>query len=574
MKKTVRNLAIIICVIAVLSAAIPVNATAEGQGIYTETFGYTQMKNDAQRAAYVKIAKTILSQSDEGIVFEPDEGVTKDDVTKILHLIPYDYPEAFYFRGSCSLVEMYGVVFIVPLYTTNVSGNMTVEEQKALIVEQKKQLDSAVKQIVSNVPSYVDTDAEKATYVFEFLAKNVEYVKGDHDQTAYGALVNKKCVCAGYASAYTILMRELGVKTWMVTGEADNGILVGPHAWNVSWINNQCVYSDPTWGDGESKIRYKWLNISGKKMNETHTMDEVYNGVLYDCDHNLQGFEAPTIKATGILLNATTKKFTAKKQTWQISASVVPDNAANKGLKYSSDNKSVATVSATGLVTAVGEGSTTIVVKSADGGAMATVTITVDFPEHKHILQKIKRVEPTCTEDGCDEYYVCSECKAIFRDSNAKTKLTDINQLKISAAGHQPGNVLHDEDKHWTECRGCDKVSQIEPHHFDGAGECSVCRYQAKVEIPQPSVPDTKPTEPTEPIEEPSVEPDAEKETVPMATTSNDKVDEEGTVKDEEKSDSKYDGKELSSWQVILIVSAIIGIFVVSILFIPAEKKK
>jgi hypothetical protein len=136
---------------------------------------------------------------------------------------------------------------------------------------------------------------------------------------------------------------------------------------------------------------------------------------------------------------------------------------------------------------------------------------------------------------------------------------------------------LHDEDKHWIECRGCDKVSQIEPHLFDGAGECSVCRYQAKVENPQPSVPDTKPTEPTEPtepIEEPSVEPDAEKETVPMATTSNDKVDEEGTVKDEEKSDSKYDGKELSSWQVILIVSAIIGIFVVSILFIPAEKKK
>ena len=571
MKKTVRNLAIIICVIAVLSAAIPVNATAEGQGIYTETFGYTQMKNDAQRAAYVKIAKTILSQSDEGIVFEPDEGVTKDDVTKILHLIPYDYPEAFYFRGSCSLVEMYGAVFIVPLYTTNVSGNMTVEEQKALIAEQKKQLDSAVKQIVSNVPSYVDTDAEKATYVFEFLAKNVEYVKGDHDQTAYGALVNKKCVCAGYASAYTILMRELGVKTWMVTGEADNGVLVGPHAWNVSWINNQCVYSDPTWGDGESKIRYKWLNISGKKMNETHTMDEVYNGVLYDCDHNLQGFETPTIKVTGILLNATTKKFTAKKQTWQISASVVPDNAANKGLKYSSDNKAVATVSTTGLVTAVGEGHTTIVIKSADGGAMATVSITVDFPEHKHTLQKVKRVEATCTKGGCEEYYVCDECKAIFRDSNAKTRLTDINQLIISASGHQAGNVQHDEDKHWTECRGCDKVSQIEPHLYDGAGECSVCGYRIKVETPLPSDPIATPSEPDE---EPNEDTGTEKETETTVTAPNDKVNEDSVANNGEKNNAKSDDRKLSIWQIILIISVILGVFVVSILFVPKEKKK
>lgn len=569
MKKTVRNLAVVVCVIAMLSAVVPANATVEEQGIYTETFGYAQMKSNAQRAAYVKIAEAILSQSNEGIVFEPEEGVTKDDVTRILHLIPYDYPEAFYFRGSCSLAEMYGVIFVMPIYTTNTGSDMTGEEKKALIAEQKKQLDSIVRRIVSSVPSYVDTDAEKATYVFEFLAKNVVYVAGDHDQTAYGALVNKQCVCAGYASAYTILMRELGVKTWIVTGEADNGSFSGPHAWNVSWINNQCVYSDPTWGDGESKIRYQWLNISGKKMNETHTWDEAYNGTLYDCDHNLQGFDPPVVKVTGIILNASSKKLAEKEQTWQISASVVPSNAANKELKYSSDNNAVATVTATGLVTAVGEGSTKIVVKSADGGAMATVSIIVDFPEHKHTLQKVKRVEPTCTEDGCAEYYVCSECKALFKDSNANTKLTDITQLVISATGHKAGNVLHDADKHWTECQCCNKVSNIEPHLYDGAGECSVCGYQMKIGIPLPSDPDA---EPTKPAVEPCTEPEGEKETVPTGTTANDKVNEESDAK--EKNDSMNDGRKLSAWQIILIALVIIGVFVVGILFVPKEKKK
>ncbi len=64
--------------------------------------------------------------------------------------------------------------------------------------------------------------------------------------------------------------------------------------------------------------------------------------------------------------------------TKQITATVLPSNAANKGLTWSSSNTGVVTVSETGLVTAESVGSATITVKTSDGGYTATSQITVE----------------------------------------------------------------------------------------------------------------------------------------------------------------------------------------------------
>ena len=56
---------------------------------------------------------------------------------------------------------------------------------------------------------------------------------------------------------------------------------------------------------------------------------------------------------------------------------VEPANATNKAVTWSSDNISVATVDANGLVTAVAEGSATITVTTEDGNKTATCEVTV-----------------------------------------------------------------------------------------------------------------------------------------------------------------------------------------------------
>ena len=63
--------------------------------------------------------------------------------------------------------------------------------------------------------------------------------------------------------------------------------------------------------------------------------------------------------------------------TEELMATVMPENATDKGIEWKSDNESVATVSQTGLVTALKDGSATITVITNDGGFSASCEVTV-----------------------------------------------------------------------------------------------------------------------------------------------------------------------------------------------------
>lgn len=64
-------------------------------------------------------------------------------------------------------------------------------------------------------------------------------------------------------------------------------------------------------------------------------------------------------------------------QTQQLTATISPANATNKSITWSTSNNAVATVSSSGLITGIGEGSATITATSADGGFTANCAVTV-----------------------------------------------------------------------------------------------------------------------------------------------------------------------------------------------------
>ncbi|MBW9170430.1 Ig-like domain-containing protein [Clostridium estertheticum] len=63
--------------------------------------------------------------------------------------------------------------------------------------------------------------------------------------------------------------------------------------------------------------------------------------------------------------------------TLSLKATVLPANAANKAVIWSSSNDDVATVSAAGIVTPIGEGTAMIVVRTVDGGHIDTCIVKV-----------------------------------------------------------------------------------------------------------------------------------------------------------------------------------------------------
>ena len=84
------------------------------------------------------------------------------------------------------------------------------------------------------------------------------------------------------------------------------------------------------------------------------------------------------VSVTGVRLNSNTLTLTVG-ETERLIAAVLPENATNQNVTWSSDNIAVATVDAQGTVRAVSAGTATITV-TADGGKTTTATVTVKVP--------------------------------------------------------------------------------------------------------------------------------------------------------------------------------------------------
>ena len=88
------------------------------------------------------------------------------------------------------------------------------------------------------------------------------------------------------------------------------------------------------------------------------------------------------VKVSGITLSKTSLTMTANGQTASLTATVNPDNAANKNITWSSSDSSVVTV-VNGTVTAIANGTADITATAADGsGVSAKCSVTVRVPNN------------------------------------------------------------------------------------------------------------------------------------------------------------------------------------------------
>ena len=82
------------------------------------------------------------------------------------------------------------------------------------------------------------------------------------------------------------------------------------------------------------------------------------------------------VAVTGVTLDQGTMTLTAGGATGTLVAAVIPADATNQNVNWTSSNEVVATV-ADGVVTPLTEGTTTIIVATVDGGLTATCAVTV-----------------------------------------------------------------------------------------------------------------------------------------------------------------------------------------------------
>ena len=150
----------------------------------------------------------------------------------------------------------------------------------------------------------------------------------------------------------------------------------------------------------------------------------------------------PTVKVTGITLNKTTASV-VKGKTVALTATVTPDTATDKTIKWTTSNKNVATVSTYGVVTAVSAGTATITATAADdSGVKATCKITVTNPVVKVTKVTLNKTTAsvvkgkTLTLTATVTPTNATNKKVTWKSSNTKIATVDSNgKVTAKAAG-------------------------------------------------------------------------------------------------------------------------------------------
>ena len=191
--------------------------------------------------------------------------------------------------------------------------------------------------------------------------------------------------CAHFSSRNANLYKKNGAL------KKDDGALVGFYFRNKKQQVQEGRLADIIIANQEFGIR------------ETRDMDTNFTRFIYGKGGNnmSQRFEYYTrvalygssgmgnvIFATNISVNPTQMNLFAG-STSQLTATVLPTNASNKAVTWSTNNSQVATVNSSGRVTAVAPGTATITATTTDGtnlSASCVVTVTEDLSEYDNYL--------------------------------------------------------------------------------------------------------------------------------------------------------------------------------------------
>ncbi|MFY0606553.1 MAG: polysaccharide lyase family 7 protein [Cyclobacteriaceae bacterium] len=119
-------------------------------------------------------------------------------------------------------------------------------------------------------------------------------------------------------------------------------------------------------------------NVLARYIRVTVTGADVYTGPWVSLTE-LRVFgegDRPDVLVTGVALDESSFEL-LEGNTKQLTATVSPTNATNKGVSFSSSDAAIATVDGNGLVTAVAAGTASINVTTEDGGLTASAQVTV-----------------------------------------------------------------------------------------------------------------------------------------------------------------------------------------------------
>lgn len=338
----------------------------------------------------------------------------------------------------------------------------------------KTAFESKVSTLLSGISG---SDYDKAKVLHDRLIDAVTYTSSTNDQNAYGALVEGKAVCNGYARAYQHLLQKAGIPAWYVRGSSINPNTGNPeeHAWNLVKLDGQWYYTDVTWDDQKNDTFYAYFNITTTQLLADHTLDS-----------NLVALVPQATATAANLYVKENRVFTGydqgklvellKKDNKKTQIYVSGDGNA---FLSSLDNNLLSVGSQLG-----GTGAFRISYTVTQLGKAMLFNVVLLDENHVHRAKTtVPQVNATCLTGGTKAHYVC-DCGFQFLDSACTQQVTDNAQLMIAAENHSPSGWQNDATGHWKVCTKCgSETADTRAGHSDSNIDykCDTCGYALPV---------------------------------------------------------------------------------------------
>lgn len=157
-------------------------------------------------------------------------------VNKVEYSVGYT---SAYVNGEYSHIESIELYITVPEKEGRYADFLTPEETRealALVEIEAK----------SFVETLTGTDEEKLTQIHDWIIEGAEYddtMSVPNLRSVYGAIIQKNCVCAGFAYAYKYVADLADLDVLYITGIG----IDEPHGWNHAFVNGNWKLVDVTW---------------------------------------------------------------------------------------------------------------------------------------------------------------------------------------------------------------------------------------------------------------------------------------------------------------------------------------
>lgn len=176
---------------------------------------------------------------------------------------------------------------------------------------QEKKVSTKVKSIIKSLKLSEKSKYQKIKAIYNYICTNIKYNnKADKEKkagncisySAYGGLINKTCVCNGYAVIFYRLALEAGIDARCIY---DNNVT---HMWNIVKLGDYYYNVDTTWDsnwyEARKKMSYKYF-LKGMDSFPDHTRNSKFKKTAFKKKYPTNSVDYKYAKALARLTKTT-----------------------------------------------------------------------------------------------------------------------------------------------------------------------------------------------------------------------------------------------------------------------------